>query len=124
MTAYALAHLRTPTINPDVLEYIDRVQDTLDPYGGRFLVHGGDVDVMEGSWPGSVAIIAFPDTAAAHAWYASPAYQEILPRRTDHVTSDAIIVEGVPPGYDPRATAARLAATPGQVHAGSAAPRL
>lgn len=118
MTAYALAHLRTPTINPDVLEYIDRVQDTLDLHGGRFLVHGGEVDVMEGSWPGSVAIIAFPDLAAAHAWYASPAYQAILPLRTDHVGSDAIIVEGVPPGYDPRATAARLGHQVGSIASG------
>ncbi len=108
MTAYALAHLRTPTINEDVLLYIERVQDTLDPYGGRFLVHGGDVDVMEGSWPGTVVIIEFPDTAAAHEWYASPAYRQLLPRRTDHIEGDAIIVDGVAPGYDPRATAARL----------------
>jgi uncharacterized protein (DUF1330 family) len=109
MTAYALAHLRTPTINRDVVEYIDRIQDTLDPYGGRFLVHGGEVEVMEGSWPGSIAIIAFPDPTAARAWYASPAYQEILPKRTDHVASDAILVEGVPADYDPRATAELLA---------------
>ena len=108
MPAYAVAHLRTPTINDDVLHYIDRIQDTLDPYGGRFLVHGGDVDVMEGDWPGSVVIIQFPDPAAAHAWYASPAYQELLPRRTDHIDADAIIVDGVPADYDPRATAARL----------------
>ena len=110
MTAYALAHLRTPTTNQDVVDYIDRIQDTLDPYGGRFLVHGGDVEVMEGSWPGSLAIIEFPDLPAARAWYASPAYQKILPKRTDHIESDAILVEGVAAGYDPRATAALLAA--------------
>lgn len=108
MTAYALAHLRTPTINEDVLLYIDRVQDTLTPYDGRFLVHGSDVEVMEGRWPGTVVIIEFPDTTAAHAWYASPDYQAILPRRTDHIDGDTIIVEGVPPGYDTRVTAARL----------------
>ncbi|MGX6603441.1 DUF1330 domain-containing protein [Micromonosporaceae bacterium Da 78-11] len=110
MTAYALAHLRTPTINQDVLEYIDRIQDTLDGYGGRFLVHGGDVEIMEGSWPGSVALVEFPDLTAAQAWYASPAYQAILPKRTGHVETDAILVEGVAADYDPRATAARLAA--------------
>jgi uncharacterized protein (DUF1330 family) len=110
MTAYAIAHLRTPTINAEVLDYITRIQDTLDPYGGRFLIHGGDVDVLEGAWPGQVVLIAFADLATAHAWYDSPAYQEILPLRTDHIDSAAIIVEGVPDGYDPRATAARLAA--------------
>jgi uncharacterized protein (DUF1330 family) len=109
MTAYALAHLRTPTINADVLEYIERIQDTLDPYGGRFVVHGVEVEVLEGDWPGSIAIIGFPDLAAARAWYDSPAYREILPRRTDHIVSDTILVDGVPAGYDPRATAKLLA---------------
>ena len=108
MSAYAIAHLRTPTINEDVLHYIERIQDTLDPYGGRFVVHGGHVDVVEGSWPGDIVIIEFRDTATAHARYASPAYQEILPLRTTHIEADTIIVDGVPPGYDPRATAARL----------------
>ena len=46
MPAYALAHLRTPQINDEVLEYIERIQATLDPYGGRFLVHGAEVDVQ------------------------------------------------------------------------------
>ena len=99
MTAYALAHLRTPTTSEDVLSYIDRIQDTLDPYGGRFVVHGGDVEVMEGSWPGTIAIIRFPDKAAAHAWYASPAYQEILPLRTANTHSIATVVDGVTTGY-------------------------
>ena len=73
MAAYALAHLRTPQINAEVLEYIERIQATMDPFGGRFLVHGATVDVIEGSWPGTVVILEFPDADAARAWYASPA---------------------------------------------------
>jgi uncharacterized protein (DUF1330 family) len=111
MTAYALAHLRTPRINDEVLEYIERIQGTLDPYRGRFLVHGAEVDVKEGPWPGTVVIVEFPDLAAAEAWYASPAYQAILPLRTDNIDGSAIIVAGVAPGYDPVQTAARLRAT-------------
>ena len=41
MTAYALAHLRREPIHADVLEYMERVQATLAPFGGRFIVHGG-----------------------------------------------------------------------------------
>lgn len=108
MPAYALAHLRTPTLHPDVLDYIERIQSTLDPFGGRFLVHGAEVDVREGPWPGTVVIIEFPGVDQARAWYESPAYQEILPRRTDHIEGEAIIVEGVAPDYDPRKTAAAL----------------
>jgi uncharacterized protein (DUF1330 family) len=108
MSAYALAHLRTPQINDDVLTYIDRIQATLDPFGGRFLVHGPQVEIIEGRWPGTVVILEFPDADRARAWYRSPAYQEILPLRTNHIDGDAILVEGVAPGYDARATAAAL----------------
>lgn len=108
MTAYALAHLRTPKINDAVLEYLDRIQATLDPYHGRFLVHGPEVDVKEGPWPGTVVVIEFPDLSAARAWYDSPAYQAILPLRTNHIEGEAVIVEGVASDYDPARTAAAL----------------
>jgi uncharacterized protein (DUF1330 family) len=110
MTAYALAHLRTPQINAEVLEYIERIQATLDPHGGRFIVHGATVEVIEGSWPGTVVIVEFPDADAARAWYGSPAYQEILPLRTNNIDGDAIIVDGVPSNYDAVRTAAVLRA--------------
>ena len=107
MTAYAIAHLRTPQINGDVLDYIERIQDTLDPFGGRFIVHGPtEIDVREGEWPGTIVIIEFPSMAKATAWYDSDGYQEILPLRTRHIDGTAMIVPGVPADYDPKATAA------------------
>jgi uncharacterized protein (DUF1330 family) len=106
--AYAVAHLRTPTINEQVLEYIERIQDTLDPYQGRFLVHGAEVEEVEGPWPGTVVVIEFPDVESARAWYRSPAYQAILPLRTDNIDGSAIIVPGVAPDYDATRTAAAL----------------
>jgi len=99
--AYAIAHLRTPTLNEDVFEYLERIQATLDPFGGRFLVHGAQVDVKEGEWPGTIVVIRFPDVDAARHWYESAAYQAILHLRTDHIAGSAIIVEGVPDDYDP-----------------------
>lgn len=108
MAAYAMAHLRTPQINEDVLEYIETIQDTLDPFDGRFLVHGATVEVREGDWPGTVVVIEFPDIDAARRWYDSDAYQAIVPLRTDHIEGEALLVEGVADGYDPRSTAALL----------------
>ena len=109
-TAYAIAHLHDPTVNADVVTYIERIQDSMDPFGGRFLVHGPQVEVLEGAWPGSIVILEFPSVDAARGWYESPAYREILHLRTDHIAGDAIIVEGVPDSYDPRQTAAMLRA--------------
>jgi uncharacterized protein (DUF1330 family) len=113
MTAYAIAHLRTPTGNPDIYEYIERIQSTMDPFGGRFLVHGAEVDVLEGTWPGTIVILEFPDVDTARAWYESPAYQEILPLRTRHIEGDTIIVPGVPARYDAARTAAAMRAAAG-----------
>jgi uncharacterized protein (DUF1330 family) len=105
MSAYAIAHLRVPQVHPDLVEYVERIQATLDPYAGRFLAHGGRKEVMEGAWPGSIVLLEFPDMETARAWHDSPAYQEILPLRTRHVIGDVVVTEGVPPAYDPASKA-------------------
>ncbi|WP_189297342.1 DUF1330 domain-containing protein [Streptomyces albospinus] len=110
MTAYAIAHFRPAEPNPEICAYIESIQATLDPFGGRFLVHGGELDIREGSWPGAVVVIVFPGMAQARAWYDSPAYEEILPLRTRHIAGDVILVPGVPDDYDPAETAARMRA--------------
>ena len=60
MTAYAIANLHNPDPHPEVAEYIERIQPTLEPHGGRFLVHGARHEVREGSCDGVAVIIAFP----------------------------------------------------------------
>ncbi|MFF1400003.1 DUF1330 domain-containing protein [Streptomyces sp. NPDC058287] len=111
MTAYAIAALRNTTVpNEEVFDYMERIQSTLDPFGGRFLVHGTQPEDIEGSWPGGVVVISFPDKAAAHGWYDSDTYQELIPLRTRNLDGEVIFVEGVPEDYDPSSTAARMRA--------------
>ncbi|UQS23893.1 DUF1330 domain-containing protein [Amycolatopsis thermalba] len=100
MTAYALAHLLPAEPHPDVAEYLERIQATLDPFGGRFLVHGAPVEVREGEWPGHLVMLGFPTVEDARAWYDSPAYQEIVPLRADHLPGTVLIVDGVEPNHD------------------------
>ncbi|BCJ58298.1 hypothetical protein Jiend_17200 [Micromonospora endophytica] len=66
--------------------------------------------MLEGDWPGSLVIIEFPDREQASAWYESPAYQEILPLRTQYISGSVIIFDGLPPGFDPSRKAAALRA--------------
>ncbi|MGI5349196.1 DUF1330 domain-containing protein [Streptomyces sp. CA-250714] len=106
MTAYGVARLTNREVHTDLITYVERIQATLDPYQGRFLVHGGDPEVLEGSWSGGVVIIEFPDRQAAHDWYASPAYQELIPLRTAHIDGDIVIAQGVGDDYDPASMAA------------------
>ncbi|MFD8596056.1 DUF1330 domain-containing protein [Kitasatospora sp. NPDC059646] len=108
MTAYALAQVHSVELGPDILEYLQRIDATLDPFGGRFVVHGGRFETMEGSWGrDGLILIEFPDYERARAWYDSPAYRDILELRTRHMTADVIIAEGVPAGHR---AAKRLAA--------------
>src|SRR5215218_2860501 len=100
MSAFALAHLRTPQPHAEVLEYLEKIQATLDPFSGRFRVHGAEVEVKEGSWPGTLVLVEFPSMAAARAWYDSPAYRRILPLRTRHIEGDTLLIEGVGPDHD------------------------
>lgn len=102
MTSYAVAHLRDVQLGPDIVAYLRAIDATLAPFGGRFLIHGGEKELLEGTWPGDLIVIGFPDRAAARAWYASPAYQAILPLRTRNSTGDIILIDGV--GDDHRAT--------------------
>ena len=99
MTTYALAYLRNVEFGDAIIDYLQRIDATLAPYGGRFLVHGGDLTAAEGTWDGDIVIIEFPDRASAEGWYESPEYQAILPLRTEHSQSIAALVDGVPAGY-------------------------
>ncbi|AQZ62259.1 hypothetical protein BKM31_13010 [[Actinomadura] parvosata subsp. kistnae] len=80
----------------------------LAPFSGRFLVHGGAVEVREGQWPGDVVLVEFPSMAHARDFYDSAAYQEIKPLRTAHLEGDLIIVDGVDPDHDSAEMAAAL----------------
>jgi Uncharacterized conserved protein len=95
MTAYAVAHMRQVTMGPQIVEYLQRIDATLEPFGGRFLVHGDDLDVLENEWPGHLIVIEFPDKAHARGWYNSPAYRQILALRTDNSHADVVLAEGV-----------------------------
>ena len=99
MPTYAVAHLRQVAMGPAIVGYLERIDATLEPFGGRFVVHGGETELLEGSWPGDLVIIAFPDRDRARGWYSSAAYRAILPLRTGNSDTDAILVDTVPDGH-------------------------
>lgn len=95
MPAYAIGHLHDVTMGPEIVEYLQRIDETLVPFDGHFIIHGGPVERLEGAWSGDLIVIAFPDKDRARAWYASPAYRQILPLRTRNSTGDVFLVDGV-----------------------------
>ncbi|WP_051574874.1 DUF1330 domain-containing protein [Mycobacterium sp. URHB0044] len=97
--AYAVGYLRDVAFGDDIIRYMREIDDTLKPYGGEFLVHGGKLDAHEGEWDGDLVIIRFPDADSAARWYDSADYQRILPLRVNNSNSMVAVVEGVKPGH-------------------------
>ena len=66
-------------------------------YGGRYLVRGGVVESLEGSWlPSRFVILEFPTLEAARAWWASSEYAAAKALRQASTRTEMILVEGVP----------------------------
>jgi uncharacterized protein (DUF1330 family) len=95
MPAFAIAHLRHVDMGPEIVTYLERIDGTLAPFDGRFLVHGGPVEALEGAWSGALVVIAFPDRGRARAWYDSPEYRAILPLRIRNSEGVAFLIDGV-----------------------------
>jgi uncharacterized protein (DUF1330 family) len=100
MKTYLINHLRIPgdVPNSEGLTYLEQVEATVAPYGGKWLAQGPG-EVIEGAWPGGVVLMEFPSREAATAWYNSPDYQAILPLRTRNAVSDIILIDALPEGF-------------------------
>ncbi|MBT3161610.1 DUF1330 domain-containing protein [Streptomyces sp. Vc74B-19] len=111
MSTYLINHLRIPgdVPNEEGLSYLEQVEATVAPFGGKWLAQG-DVDVVEGAWPGTVVLMEFPDRAAAEAWYDSPEYRDIRPLRVNNAISDLVLVDSLPDGFTVRGFAQQVRA--------------
>ena len=95
MPGYAIGHLRNVRFGAEIIGYLERIDATLEPFGGRFLIHGARAECMEGSWTGDLIVIAFPSLEIARNWYASPAYQAIAPLRSRNADGEILLIDGV-----------------------------
>ena len=95
MSAYAIGHLEQIDMGADIVQYVQKIDATLAPFNGRFLIHGDPLEVLEGDLEGDIIVIEFPDIDHARRWYASPPYQAILPLRTANSKGTVFLVSGV-----------------------------
>ncbi|WP_137131936.1 DUF1330 domain-containing protein [Rhizobium sp. FY34] len=95
MTCYAIGHLQHVEMGAAIVSYLESIDATLAPFDGRFIVHGGQKHMLEGTFKGDLIVIAFPNLALAQSWYASSAYQYILPLRTKNADGAVFLIEGV-----------------------------
>lgn len=96
MAAFMIALIKSTDMNDEVRNYLERIDDTLEPYGGRYRIHGGPYLPLEGQWEGDLVLFEFPDAERAEAWYRSAAYQAIQPLRAQNSVATVTLVAGVP----------------------------
>lgn len=75
-------------------EYIERDTPILAALGGRFVVRGGQSEMVEGETFQRHVVIEFPSYAEALAAYRDPEYQEVADIRKRTADSVIIVVEG------------------------------
>lgn len=95
MICYAVGLLHDVRMGPDIAAYLEGIDATLAPFGGRFVIHGGPVEALEGPCDRDLIVISFPEGTAARAWYASPAYRALLPLRRRNAEGDVFLIDGV-----------------------------
>jgi uncharacterized protein (DUF1330 family) len=64
--------------------------------GGRFVVRGGELAVLEGEWhPTRLVVLEFPDLEAAKRWYESAPYQDARRLRDGAANLKMVAVQGL-----------------------------
>ena len=75
--------------------YKRQAQETVEAYGGRYIVRGGSAERLEGTWePRRLVVLEFPDVATARAWWSSDEYRPARALRDATATSNMVLVEG------------------------------
>ena len=83
--------------DPAVFEdYRREVPATVEKYGGRFLVRGGQIQTLEGDWkPRRIVVTEFPSLEQARRWYDSEEYRVLKALRSRSARGSVVLVEGV-----------------------------
>ena len=77
-------------------EFMEKVVQVVEQYGGKYLVRGGRHEVLEGDWnPTRLVLFEFPDMDSARKIIASEEYAPLRELRQNCSTGHVVIVEGV-----------------------------
>ena len=95
MSAYVIVDIAVN--DPERYEqYKQLAAPTVEQYGGRYVVRGGQAENLEGEWePRRVVVLEFPSYARAKAWWASAEYADAKVLRQEIAESRMLVVEGV-----------------------------
>jgi uncharacterized protein (DUF1330 family) len=83
--------------DPDRYEAYKRLAaPTVEAYGGKYLVRGGAVEILEGEWqPKRLVVLEFPTVDQATEWWSSEDYAPAKKIRHETANTNMILVQGV-----------------------------
>jgi uncharacterized protein (DUF1330 family) len=77
-------------------EYKTSAAASVAAAGGRYIVRGGDVEVLEGDGPeGRTVVVEFPTRQAALDWYRGDAYARARQLRESAARANLYLIDGV-----------------------------
>ena len=95
MAAYVIAQIEV-TDPVQFEEYRSQVPATIEAYGGRYVVRGGESETLEGDWqPKRIVVLEFPSRAQAKAWWSSQEYASVKAIRQRAARTELIAIDGV-----------------------------
>lgn len=94
MSSYLI--IDTQTLDEEAYsEFAPKISEALAAHGGRFLVRGGNLEVIEGDWtPDRIVIMAFESAEGAGEFARSAEYTALQELRTQAVRAKVVAVDG------------------------------
>ena len=94
MVAYLLVDIEVTDPGP-YEDYRRQVPPSVEKYGGKYLVRGGELETLEGDWiPKRLVVLEFPSLEKAKQWYDSEEYRPLKELRAKATNSKMVLVEG------------------------------
>ncbi len=76
-------------------KYREQVSPLIEAYGGKYIVRGGEHEVLEGGWnPNRLVVLEFESAAAAKKFWDSDDYAPVKKMRHESAQSNIVLVEG------------------------------
>jgi uncharacterized protein (DUF1330 family) len=76
-------------------EYKPLAATSVDAHGGKYLVRGGAVEILEGQWqPKRFVVLEFPTVEQAKEWWSSQDYAPAKVMRHAAAQTNMILVQG------------------------------
>jgi len=96
MSAYVIVEIEV-TDPDEYAAYGKLAEASVTRHGGRFLVRGGETEVIEGEWSPRMVVLEFEDLDAIRRWYHSEDYQACVGMRLRSSKGRMIAVAGYNP---------------------------